>query len=289
MPPVLATESFVRQLFAASLLVAAGGIYLLWKGRKQERVGKGSSSSGGAGAGAGAGGMADIGSEGAVGTAGEKKREALGVRLVCISDTHGRHRDIRDLPAGDILVHAGDFTHFGKEHNVSDFNAWLGEVRDQFQHVVVVNGNHEHNAPWKRNAKEKLSHADFLLDESKEFSVAVGAADSGEDLREVSVRIHGTQFFWPMDTPNPHYDLIPVDTDVLVCHGPVFGHVDGGGGGCRTMAKHVARVSPRAVVSGHIHGAHGVEQAADGVTYVNAAVCGPGTYAAANGPEVVTI
>ena len=38
------------------------------------------------------------------------------MKIVCISDTHNLHRGL-DLPAGDILIHAGDFTKFGElEH-----------------------------------------------------------------------------------------------------------------------------------------------------------------------------
>ena len=36
--------------------------------------------------------------------------EVDGVLIVCISDTHNQHRDLKDMPAGDILIHAGDFT-----------------------------------------------------------------------------------------------------------------------------------------------------------------------------------
>lgn len=31
------------------------------------------------------------------------------MKIVCISDTHGRHWPL-DIPDGDILIHAGDFT-----------------------------------------------------------------------------------------------------------------------------------------------------------------------------------
>ena len=31
------------------------------------------------------------------------------MRIVLISDTHGLHRQL-DVPAGDLLIHAGDFT-----------------------------------------------------------------------------------------------------------------------------------------------------------------------------------
>jgi hypothetical protein len=33
--------------------------------------------------------------------------------IVCISDTHELHREL-DVPHGDILIHAGDFTMFSK-------------------------------------------------------------------------------------------------------------------------------------------------------------------------------
>ena len=73
------------------------------------------------------------------------------VTLACISDTHGRHRDVF-VPEADILVHAGDFTHFGKISDAKDFNKWLGDL--PHKHKIVVNGNHEHNAEWKTVASE---------------------------------------------------------------------------------------------------------------------------------------
>jgi hypothetical protein len=46
--------------------------------------------------------------------------------IVCISDTHELHREL-DVPNGDILIHAGDFTMFSKSAAaILDFNQWLG-------------------------------------------------------------------------------------------------------------------------------------------------------------------
>ena len=93
------------------------------------------------------------------------------------------------------------------------------------------------------------------------------------DVRGQAVRVYGTEFFWPMKTPNPYYDGIPEGLDVLVCHGPVKGYVDGGKG-CETMLTHVERTSPRLVVSGHIHFSHGIIQGSGhcgATTFVNAA------------------
>lgn len=46
----------------------------------------------------------------------------------CHQDTHNDHRDLQ-LPSGDVLIHAGDFTQYGKEEHARDFNAWLGDPR----------------------------------------------------------------------------------------------------------------------------------------------------------------
>ncbi len=43
------------------------------------------------------------------------------VRIVCISDTHAMHRNLR-IPPGDILVHAGDITMRGEKKTMIDFD-----------------------------------------------------------------------------------------------------------------------------------------------------------------------
>ena len=50
----------------------------------------------------------------------------MGLRVVCISDTHELHRELQ-VPSGDLLIHAGDFTFFGRgTRAIIDFNDWLG-------------------------------------------------------------------------------------------------------------------------------------------------------------------
>ena len=49
------------------------------------------------------------------------------LRLVLISDTHGCHRKIT-IPPGDVLIHAGDFTKYGRLEDATDFNAWCVEL-----------------------------------------------------------------------------------------------------------------------------------------------------------------
>jgi predicted phosphohydrolase len=185
------------------------------------------------------------------------RRRPHQVRIVCISDTHGRHRDL-DLPEGDILIHAGDFTRFGKKEDAEDFNQWLGTL--PFEHKVVVNGNHENNASWQPQVEALLSNACFLK-------------NNGVTIK--GLYIYGTDFCWPMKTQSPIFNKIPQGTDVVIAHGPAKGLVDGGSG-CSTLYKVLRRIRPRLVVSGHIHYAHGMcdpQGCLRGSTFVNASNC----------------
>jgi len=197
------------------------------------------------------------------------------VTVACVSDTHGRHRDL-EVPRADILIHAGDFTAYGKLTDAIDFNAWLGEL--PHPHKIVINGNHESNADWQKRAAEILSNATHLVQQGASYEVGPAV-----------VNVFGTQFFWPIaDTDvtvqsaglhgcgNPAFDQVPAGVDIVVTHGPVKGRVDGGGSGCSAAARMVHRVRPKLVVSGHIHHAHGVVTDSVGTTFVNAANCRKG-------------
>lgn len=48
------------------------------------------------------------------------------VRFVCVSDTHDRIDKMKHaIPAGDVLVHAGDFSFKGGMNEVIKFNGFL--------------------------------------------------------------------------------------------------------------------------------------------------------------------
>lgn len=53
------------------------------------------------------------------------------VRFVCISDTHSKTDRIPDIPDGDVLIHAGDFTKICRRKEVKNFNDFLGEFNCQ--------------------------------------------------------------------------------------------------------------------------------------------------------------
>ncbi|XP_012590559.1 PREDICTED: metallophosphoesterase domain-containing protein 1 [Condylura cristata] len=49
-------------------------------------------------------------------------------RFVCVSDTHSRTDPVQ-MPYGDVLIHAGDFTELGLPSEVKKFNEWLAQPR----------------------------------------------------------------------------------------------------------------------------------------------------------------
>lgn len=107
------------------------------------------------------------------------------VRFVLISDTHTGTDDL-NVPPGDILIHAGDFTHTGLPDQVDHFNNFLGRVKHNYKHVIVIAGNHEitfnPDGPCDateriaekyrnldhREMKKKLTNCTFIEDESIE-------------------------------------------------------------------------------------------------------------------------
>lgn len=63
------------------------------------------------------------------------------IRFVCISDTHSKiDRMHHQIPSGDILIHAGDFTSIGKVEEVKKFFEFLKTLDDKFQYKVVIAG-----------------------------------------------------------------------------------------------------------------------------------------------------
>jgi len=198
------------------------------------------------------------------------QRRSTALSLVLLSDTHELHRKI-DVPYGEILIHAGDFTLFSRSlRAIEDFNTWLGEL--PHPHKVVVPGNHEFFLEGDLSRRSLLSNATVLIKEAIEigglhiwgspvtplFGAAFGMS-SAEDRRKM-------------------YAGIPESTDLVVSHGPPYGILDaapesGFHSGCRELFDAIMRVKPKLVACGHVHGAYGIFQT-DDTTFVNAALLG---------------
>ncbi len=206
------------------------------------------------------------------------------MRLVCLSDTHNRHRRVQ-VPDGDLLVHAGDFTIQGTAEETAEFNAWLGTL--PHRHKIVIAGNHEflfEHEPLR--ARELLTNALYLEDAAAVINgLRIWGSPWQPEFGDLAFNLPRGEWI------AAKWKLIPAETDILITHGPVYGHVDvvkgGRHVGCRDLLDAVRRVRPRLHVAGHIHQAYGRSEA-DGTRFVNAAICNE-SYEPVNAPIVVEL
>ncbi len=227
------------------------------------------------------------------------------MKIVAISDTHNRHKQIKVFKetvfsmvdgedkeqeplGGDIIIHAGDATGRGESGEVEAFIKWYGSL--DFSHRILVPGNHDfffERQPERARELCEQYGVTLLIDES----VVVNG-----------VKIHGSPvqpWFhnWAFNrartleaatTVHPwiknHWDLIPDDTDILVTHGPPYGvldevvRVDGSSYnppnlvGCEELMYAVKRIKPDIHIFGHIHCGHG-QKHLNGTSFYNVAIC----------------
>lgn len=190
-------------------------------------------------------------------------------RLICISDTHSKHYELdKDLPEGDIIIHAGDFSNRGHLNELSDFLGWFSNLN--YKHKIFIAGNH-----------------DFIMEKAQ--GIAYEYQEKGviylrDEMVEVEgLKIYGTpwqpRFFdWAFNVDRGEaiakkWASIPEGLDVLIVHGPPHGILDaldsGMRVGCEELYKRIWEVKPKLMVFGHIHSAYGMS-GLDGVTFINA-------------------
>jgi hypothetical protein len=211
------------------------------------------------------------------------------MKITLISDTHAKHNQVlKDLPGGDLLIHAGDFMSSGYEFTEAEnFFKWFDGINN-YDTKVFIAGNHDRvmqlHEDWARDILTGYKTIEYLQDDW------LGIYNDGPngDLPEENVRIYGSpwqpEFFnWAFNLPRhgdemkARWDAIPDNTDILVTHGPPFGHLDIPGGGrsirvgCEMLRERVDVIRPKIHVFGHIHGSYG--HYFDGHThFINASV-----------------
>lgn len=213
------------------------------------------------------------------------------LRLLCVSDTHDQQQFMpQQLPAADILVHAGDFTCRGAREELESFRAWTDELLATgcVKDVVFVAGNHELSLeltakrPAVRRNQEAMKLA--LVDHPHVHYLQ----DAGLELQGLSfygspwcTRFGRDWAFQLADTPEElgeRFAQIPEGLDVLITHQPPLGQGDANECDARTgsvtLLERVLVARPGLHVFGHIHTGHGVSQRSGSTTlFVNAAVC----------------
>ncbi len=187
------------------------------------------------------------------------------MRIVAIADTH-LFTDELEVPAGDVLVHAGDLCRGGDLDELRQALRWL--AAHPHRHKVLVAGNHD----WAF---------------AREPAAARALLGQVRYLEDASIVLDGVTFYgspwqpayndWAFNLPRgaalaAKWQQIPPGVDVLITHGPPEGVGDRSGmdarAGCAELLRRVREVAPRVHLFGHIHQDGGLWQL-DGTTFAN--------------------
>ena len=172
------------------------------------------------------------------------------MKILQISDTHNKHRQLIKFPDADVIIHCGDLTQQGTEEETLDFLNWFIEL--PYKHKIFITGNHD-LCLWDAEGIEDLP-------------------DDVHFLQDRSCEIEGVKFFGLAYNHSEKY--IPCDTDVLITHEPPVMILDESSGvhwGNAPLRNRVFEVKPKYHLFGHAHDAFGTEKN-DGIVFSNGAL-----------------
>mgnify|MGYP003145444938 CR=1 FL=1 len=203
------------------------------------------------------------------------------LRIVAVSDTHGRHEDV-NISHGDVLIHCGDFSNHGTEKDFFLFLNWLQS--QPHEHKLFTPGNHDE---W---VEQNLSLAKSIVEDTPGVTMLINeehCIDGVKFFGSPFVPTFGDwSFMLDRDIIGRKWEQIPEDVTVLFTHGPAYGHGDlAPPWGCSSLRGKVAgdidlllrikEVKPQLHLFGHIHGGYGrtKSDAVPETLFINCAVC----------------
>mmetsp|Transcript_24094 Transcript_24094/g.50056 ORF Transcript_24094/g.50056 Transcript_24094/m.50056 type:complete len:365 (+) Transcript_24094:136-1230(+) len=194
------------------------------------------------------------------------------LRLVFLSDTHGRHDQIPlPLPHGDVLFHLGDAAIRGNISDVKSLAKWLRE-NSFHKERIVIDGNHDQVLynPHMDFMKEYDGVARVLKDEAVQIAegkiTVVGVSwksCASEDYSAVSSNVKKLR---------NESQKGNIDIDLVLSH--IHPYIKRGGNGwhgSRGLTEFVGDLNAPLHCFGHIHWTRGVRQTESGTTLVNCA------------------
>lgn len=194
------------------------------------------------------------------------------MKIVAISDLHGHLIDT--IPKGDVLTISGDIcpvtNHnaiFQEDWLINKFIPWCETVGKKYvKDIIFIPGNHD-------KYLEKIMNSNNEEDFRKKLPKNIHYLRDSEVIIN-NVKFYGTPFtptfcnwyFMKLDhrLDTEVYNKIPENTDILLCHGPAKGYNDcveefneTDHLGSSALLKHIKRIKPKWVFTGHIHsGSH---------------------------------
>ncbi|GKZ90377.1 hypothetical protein AnigIFM63604_010116 [Aspergillus niger] len=209
-------------------------------------------------------------------------------RFVCVSDTHAYTPSEAGfkLPAGDVLIHAGDLTNHGSAAELRKTMSWIATA--DFEVKIIICGNHDITLDPGFYAEHGSSfHGQHLEDTQKCLEIVTQASPSIVYLRHQSALIRLTRpngpktifkvfgspysqssgtwaYGYESSNAGALWNSIPLDTDITVTHTPPNSHcdsrVEGISVGCTALRGALSKVRPSLAICGHVHESRGSER-----------------------------
>jgi len=213
-------------------------------------------------------------------------------RFICISDTHSSSNF--QVPPGDVLLHAGDLSSWGRLEDLQKSLRWITTLPHPIK--ILVAGNHD--LCLDRQFAEDMGRDIFLQHFKAAIQLVRGPAAQAAGIHylehEATSFVSGGRRWKVYGSPaaplynaegcfqynskekaQEIYNLIPVDVDILLTHTPPHGVHDvtkrGKHAGCQYLTERLKQLdegisergrsdtpwSCKLHVWGHIHEAHG--------------------------------
>jgi hypothetical protein len=170
----------------------------------------------------------------------------------------------------------------GYKHEIQEFCKWFNSL-DNYDNKIFIAGNHDWGFQKRPNESKEIINSykwiDYLQDEETGLQIGDGPM----------VKIYGSPWQpefhnWAFNLPRNGWELeqkwndIPINTDILITHGPAQGYLDTSGPpwnepmlGCELLVERIKEIKPKIHLCGHIHGGYGYMF--DGDThFINASV-----------------
>jgi Icc-related predicted phosphoesterase len=221
-------------------------------------------------------------------------------KIIAISDTHCRHRQIKAFKDfdiilneskkplnGDIIIHAGDALNHGTLVEFNDFIDWFSKL--DFTHKIYVPGNHDmiaetDTALVRQMCKERrvilLIDEEVVIDGVKMYGSPQTPYFNNWSFN--CARNENEAMLYSKRLIKDYWDMIPDDVDILITHGPPYGILDeltnmdgtlkGQFLGCVDLLNAINRIKPEFHFFGHIHAGYG-QLHKNGTSFYNLAVC----------------
>lgn len=211
----------------------------------------------------------------------------MSLKIQVVSDTHGKHGEIKIEEGIDMIIHCGDSTNYydiiPNEIEFRSFLEWFLALDVKYK--VLIAGNHDAWAIKKYNVDFIKSKGIIYLEH--EYVSIEGLKIFGSPYTPIFGNWH---FMRDRSKINKYWEFLEPNIDILITHGPPKGILDLSRNrenvleycGDKALLNHVLRVKPKYHCYGHIHDYkdclnQGV-RIYEGITFINASVVEDGKF-----------